>query len=62
MPVEPRCATCWTGAEVRCPICKGPMRDLDDEYGSLAEGGSYERFECVDEQCRQQTIYIQLPD
>lgn len=31
----------------------------EDEYGSLADGGSYERFECG--HCRN-TIYVELPD
>lgn len=64
MTMEPKTAACWSGAKVWCSGCGGPTRDLDDEYGSLAEGGSYERFECVaptTERCRR-TIYIELPD
>lgn len=59
-----KCARCWTGAEVRCRKCGGFTRALEDEYGSLADGGSYERFECVEPmapECRE-TIYIELPD
>lgn len=56
------CARCWTGVEVRCKTCGGPTVDLDDEYGSLADGGSYERFACKDPKCPQETMYVQLPD
>lgn len=64
MPKEADTASCWSGAKVFCPGCKGPTRDLDDEYGSLSDGGSYERFKCVKpttEHCRK-TIYVELPD
>jgi hypothetical protein len=49
---------------VRCKTCGGPTRDLDDEYGSLADGGSYEWFECINhpEAGCSKTIYVELPD
>ena len=55
-------AHCWTGAPVFCPKCKGPTRDLDDEYNGLSGGGDYERFECLDKSCKQPTIYVEMPD
>lgn len=64
MTDKPKTARCWSGAEIWCRACGGPTRDLDDEYGSLADGGSYERFECVEPKgplCRK-TLYVELPD
>lgn len=61
---ERKTAYCWNGARVWCARCGGPVRDLDDEYGSLEQGGSFERFECIDQktpECRR-IIYIELPD
>ena len=57
-------ATCWTGAEVRCKACKGETVDLEDEYGSLSDGGSFERFACTDPKCPEfrRMIYVELPD
>lgn len=57
-------ANCWTGAEVRCPACKGETRDREDEYGGLSGGGDYEVFECLDPKCERSTrrIYVELPD
>lgn len=36
----------------------GAMRYVEDEYGSLAEGGSYEIWECS----VHGTVRLQLPD
>lgn len=55
-------AKCWTGDEVWCPTCGGPTNKLNDEYGSLAEGGSFEKFKCRNARCPQLTIYVELPD
>jgi hypothetical protein len=33
----------------------------DDEYGSLADGGSYEVWRCSDPDCGK-VKYVQLPD
>jgi hypothetical protein len=64
MTMEPKTATCWSGAKVWCRSCKGPTEALDDEYGSLADGGSYERFICAEHkgQACADIIYVQLPD
>lgn len=44
-----------------CPKdeCNGTMMYVDDEYGSLADGGSYERFTC--DTCGR-VHYSPLPD
>lgn len=39
--------------------CKGHLRYVADEYGSLAQGGSYEIYRC--EQCGRH-VYVPLPD
>ena len=58
---ERKTATCWSGAKVWCRVCKGPTRALEDEYGSLADGGSFERFECIEDKLHP-TVYVELPD
>lgn len=55
-------ATCWSGAPIYCPTCKGPTESLEDSYGGLSGGGDYERFRCLDRNCRQPTIYVEMPD
>ncbi len=52
-------AKCWSGALVYCKNCRGSTTALDDEYGSLGDGGSYEQFQCND--CGV-TTYVELPD
>jgi hypothetical protein len=57
-------AHCWSGAPIYCPKCNGATKALEDEYGSLSDGGSYERFECIDklgDECGK-TIYVEMPD
>ena len=59
-----KCAHCWAEVEVRCKKCGGWTVDLDDEYGSLSDGGSFERFRCAEPmapECRD-VIYVELPD
>jgi len=58
---KPKTAHCWSGAPIYCQTCRGPTRALEDEYGSLAEGGSYERFECTSDKAHK-TIYVEMPD
>lgn len=55
-------AKCWTGASIYCPTCKGPTKSMEEEYGDLSDGGSYERFKCLNANCKQTTIYVELPD
>lgn len=42
-----------------CVECGGEVKYLDDEYGSLASGGSYEVFKCASCGTR---CYHALPD
>jgi hypothetical protein len=57
-------ATCWSGAPIWCRECGGATKALEDEYGSLADGGSYERFECLEHKGQRcaLTIYVEMPD
>lgn len=39
--------------------CGGTCRYIEDEYGSLGSGGSYEKWQC--DRCKKIT-WVQLPD
>lgn len=57
---EPKPRNCWAGRLNPCKKCGADVWGPgEDEYGSLADGGSYERFKCG--HCRN-TIYVELPD
>lgn len=52
-------AVCWSGSMIICKDCGNETIKLEDEDGSLSDGGSYERFKCT--KCNK-IMYIELPD
>lgn len=46
------------GVKVRCKKCGERLVYRGDEYGSLAQGGSYEIYECENGH----RVYSQMPD
>ena len=56
----PKPKYCCGGRLAPCKKCGADVwGNGEDEYGSLSDGGSYERFICGN--CRH-TIYVELPD
>lgn len=55
----PKPRNCWGGRLKPCTCGADVWSDGEDEYGSLADGGSYERFICG--HCKR-IIYVELPD
>lgn len=55
----PKPRNCYMGRLNPCSCGADVWDNGEDEYGSLADGGSYERFKCG--HCKK-VIYVELPD